>query len=71
MRIPVVSGTTGWLELYNEAVEICLKNKTSFISSSNFSVGVNVLFKLNSDLAKIMNTLNGYSVSIEEIHHTK
>jgi 4-hydroxy-tetrahydrodipicolinate reductase len=71
MRIPVVSGTTGWLEHYNEAVEICLKNKTSLISSSNFSVGVNILFKLNSELAKIMNTLDGYSVSIEEIHHTK
>jgi 4-hydroxy-tetrahydrodipicolinate reductase len=71
MKIPVVSGTTGWLEHYNEAVEICMKNKTSFISSSNFSVGVNILFKLNAELAKIMNAFKGYSVSIEEIHHTK
>jgi 4-hydroxy-tetrahydrodipicolinate reductase len=71
MGIPVVSGTTGWLENYNKAAEICLKNNTSFISSSNFSLGVNILFKLNSELAKIMNNFKEYSVSIEEIHHTK
>jgi 4-hydroxy-tetrahydrodipicolinate reductase len=71
MRIPVVSGTTGWLENYDKAIDICNKNGCSFISSSNFSVGVNILFKLNAELAKIMNSFNGYSVSIEEVHHTK
>lgn len=71
MNIPVVSGTTGWGEKYNDAVELCLANSTSFISSSNFSVGVNILFKLNSELAKIMKAQKNYSVSIEEIHHTK
>jgi 4-hydroxy-tetrahydrodipicolinate reductase len=69
--IPVVSGTTGWLDDYNKAVAICKKHKTSFIHSSNFSIGVNLLFKLNIELAKQMNRYNDYSVSIDETHHVK
>ncbi len=71
MKRPVVSGTTGWLDNYEEAVEACIKNETSFICSSNFSVGVNILFKLNSDLARLMARHNEYTPSIEEIHHIK
>jgi 4-hydroxy-tetrahydrodipicolinate reductase len=71
MKIPVVSGTTGWLENYDNAVDLCRKNNTSFIHSSNFSIGVNLLFRLNSELARQMNRYNDYNVSIEEIHHTK
>ena len=70
-KVPVVSGTTGWLEKYDEAVNVCKKNKSAFIHSSNFSIGVNLLFRLNSELAKLMEKYDGYSVSIEEIHHTK
>jgi 4-hydroxy-tetrahydrodipicolinate reductase len=70
-KIPVVSGTTGWLEKYDKAVEICLRSKTSFLYSSNFSIGVNILFWLNRELAKRMERNHDYSVSIEEIHHTK
>lgn len=70
-KVPVVSGTTGWLENYNEAVEICRLNKTSFIHSSNFSIGVNLLFRLNSELAKQMEHYREYSINIEETHHTK
>ena len=44
-KVPVVSGTTGWLENYDKAVEICKMNDTSFIHSSNFSIGVNLLFQ--------------------------
>jgi 4-hydroxy-tetrahydrodipicolinate reductase len=69
--IPVVSGTTGWLENYDNVVEICKKNKTAFIHSSNFSIGVNLLYRLNSELARHMQRYHNYSVSIEEIHHTK
>jgi 4-hydroxy-tetrahydrodipicolinate reductase len=69
--VAVVSGTTGWLENYDKAVEICMKNKTSFIHSSNFSIGVNLLFRLNQELASHMAKYKDYSVSIEEIHHTK
>ena len=71
MKIPVVSGTTGWLENYNKAVELCRLNNTSFIHSANFSIGVNLLFRLNTELAKYMEHYNDYDVTIEEIHHTK
>lgn len=70
-KVPVVSGTTGWLEDYEKAVKLCKENKTSFIHSTNFSIGVNLLFRLNSELARQMQKYNGYTVSIEEIHHTK
>jgi 4-hydroxy-tetrahydrodipicolinate reductase len=71
MKKPVVSGSTGWGKDYDKAVEACLKSGASFIHSSNFSVGVNILFRLNKELARIMKDHNEYSVSIEEIHHTK
>jgi 4-hydroxy-tetrahydrodipicolinate reductase len=71
MKKPVVSGTTGWLKNYDLAKDICIKNGTSFIHSSNFSVGVNILFRLNSELAKMMERHKEYTPSIEEIHHVK
>ena len=71
MKVPVVSGTTGWLDSYDMAVEICKKNKTSFIHSSNFSIGVNLLFRFNKEMAKQMDRYHDYNASIEEIHHTK
>jgi 4-hydroxy-tetrahydrodipicolinate reductase len=71
MKVPVVSGTTGWLENYDRATDICRKNNTSFIHSSNFSLGVNLLFRLNSELARLMDRFHAYRVSIEEIHHVK
>lgn len=70
-RVPVVSGTTGWLKDYEKAVSLCEQFDTSFIHSSNFSIGVNLLFWLNSELAKHMKRYPDYSVSIEEIHHVK
>ncbi len=71
LKVPVVSGTTGWLHDYDEAAEICKKNRTSFIHSSNFSIGVNLLFRLNAELASQMSRYDDYTVSIEEIHHTR
>jgi len=70
-KVPVVSGTTGWLEKFENAADVCMKNKTAFIHSSNFSIGVNLLFMLNRELARQMESYSGYKVSIEEIHHTK
>jgi 4-hydroxy-tetrahydrodipicolinate reductase len=70
-KIRVVSGTTGWLEDYDKAVAICQKNKTAFIHSTNFSIGVNLLFMLNKELAKKLAQYPDYNVSIEEIHHVK
>lgn len=69
--IPVVSGTTGWLEKYNEMVALCEQKNGSFIYGSNFSLGVNIFFELNEYLAKMMNNLKQYKVSMEEIHHTQ
>ena len=69
-KIPVVSGTTGWLSKYNEAVELCRKINGSFLYASNFSIGANILFHLNAMLAKIMNSIKQYDVEINEIHHT-
>jgi 4-hydroxy-tetrahydrodipicolinate reductase len=71
MKVPVVSGTTGWLTDLDKAADICRNNGTAFIHSSNFSIGVNLLFRLNAELAKQMVNFSNYSVSIEEIHHTK
>lgn len=70
-NVPVISGTTGWLDKYDSVVELCNENKGAFIYASNFSLGVNVFFELNKQLAKMMQTLNQYDISIEEIHHTK
>ena len=69
--VPVISGTTGWLDKYNDAVSLCEKNKGAFIYASNFSLGVNIIFELNEILAKMMTKLDDYKVDIEEIHHTK
>lgn len=68
--IPVISGTTGWLSKYGEAVEVCGQYGGAFIHSTNFSLGVNIFFELNAQLAKMMSTLDQYRVGMEEIHHT-
>ncbi|MEX0315040.1 MAG: 4-hydroxy-tetrahydrodipicolinate reductase [Allomuricauda sp.] len=70
-NVPVISGTTGWLDNYEKAVDICKQNKGAFIYASNFSLGVNIFFELNSYLARMMSTLDQYKVSMEEIHHTQ
>ncbi|WP_395048225.1 4-hydroxy-tetrahydrodipicolinate reductase [Flavobacterium sp.] len=70
-NVPVVCGTTGWLEHYNEMVSLCESKNGGFIYGSNFSLGVNIFFELNTYLAKMMSNLKQYKVSMEEIHHTQ
>lgn len=70
-KIPVVCGTTGWLDNYEKARKICEEEGTAFIYASNFSLGVNVFFELNKKLADMMKGLPEYSVEIEEIHHVQ
>lgn len=70
-NVPVISGTTGWLEHYDEMIALCAEKKGAFISSSNFSLGVNLFFELNEYLAKIMSKFDNYAVDMEEIHHTQ
>ncbi len=67
--IPIVSGTTGWLEKYGEMVKLCENRNGSFIYASNFSVGVNLFFSINEYAAKLMSQWKEYDVSVEEIHH--
>jgi 4-hydroxy-tetrahydrodipicolinate reductase len=69
--IPIVSGSTGWLEDWDEAEKACAANKGSFLYASNFSVGVNIFFEVNKKLAQLMKQHPSYGVSIEEIHHTQ
>jgi len=70
-EMPVVSGTTGWHERIPEIKERCLRENQAFVYSSNFSIGVNILFHINRQLARLMNPFNQYKPRIEEVHHTK
>jgi 4-hydroxy-tetrahydrodipicolinate reductase len=70
-NVPVISGTTGWLDKYEDVVALCKKEKGGFIYASNFSLGVNIFFELNKQLAKMMRNLEDYNISMEEVHHTK
>jgi len=69
--IPLVCGSTGWLDHYEDARRYCLEHKGSFIYASNFSVGVNIFFEINKRLADMMNAQSGYELSVTEIHHTQ
>lgn len=69
-NIPVICGTTGWLDRKSEIEEIALKNNTAFLYGSNFSLGVNLFFALNEKLADLMKGFPEYQVQLEEIHHT-
>ena len=69
--IPVVSGSTGWLENWSEVANFCKEKNGSFLYASNFSVGVNIFFEVNKKLAQLMNGHNEYAISMQEIHHTQ
>lgn len=68
--IPILSGTTGWLDKYDEIVALCKKENGSFLYASNFSLGVNLFFELNAYLATLMKEFD-YEPSIIETHHTQ
>ena len=70
-KIPVICGTTGWLDKKPEIEEIALQNNTAFLYGSNFSLGVNLFFALNEKLANLMKDFSEYNVQLEEIHHTQ
>ncbi len=69
-KIPVVCGTTGWLDQKPEIEKIATENETAFLYGSNFSLGVNLFFALNEKLADLMKNFPEYNVQLEEIHHT-
>ena len=68
---PIVSGTTGWHDRLEELQALCREKGSTMIWSSNYSLGVNITFRLNRYLAELMNRFEGYNVAIEEIHHTQ
>lgn len=68
--LPVVSGTTGWMNKMEEAGKLCIEKNGAFLYASNFSIGVNIFFEINKRLAQLMNKYGTYDVSIEETHHT-
>ncbi|BBA17028.1 4-hydroxy-tetrahydrodipicolinate reductase [Blattabacterium cuenoti] len=69
-NIPIVSGTTGWIEKIQIIKEICKKKNGSFLYSSNFSIGMNIFFEINKKLSKLLQLYSkDYEVTIEEIHH--
>lgn len=68
---PVVSGTTGWLERWNEMTDLVQTNQGAFLYASNFSLGVNIFFAINKYAARIMNHFEQYDVEVHEIHHTQ
>jgi len=69
--VPIVSGTTGWLDHYDQIISLCKEKDGGFIYASNYSLGVNLFFELNKKLAKMMNPIEGYDIHMEEIHHTQ
>mgnify|MGYP006283938943 CR=1 FL=1 len=71
LGLPVVTGTTGWHDQLEEVKEKCKKENNSLFYASNFSIGVNLFFVLNEQMAKIMNKFPEYDISIEETHHTQ
>jgi len=70
-KTPIVSGTTGWLDDYNEVAKLCVAQGSAFLYASNFSLGVNLFFELNKSLAKLMNGHDQYQIDMTEIHHTQ
>lgn len=68
---PVVSGTTGWTNRLPELEALCREKNSALFYASNFCLGVNLLFRLNKQLATMIDRVGGYEVGIEEVHHTQ
>lgn len=69
--VPVVSGTTGWLDQWDQVTSACTENNSAFLYASNFSLGVNLFFELNKQLAQLMKPFDQYRASMVEVHHTQ
>ncbi len=70
-NIPVVCGSTGWLEHWADVERYCMEKNGTLLYASNFSIGVNIFFEVNKKLAALMSKQPAYDVTIEEIHHTE
>lgn len=70
-RLPVVCGTTGWLDRKPEIESLCRQHNSTFFYASNYSLGVNIFFKVNEYISRMMNNLSEYEIEMDEIHHTE
>ena len=70
-NLPVVVGTTGWYNKFEEIKSACLTTNNTLLHATNYSLGVNLFFELNKKLAQLMNNYSNYNVMMEEIHHTE
>lgn len=69
--VGVVCGTTGWLDKFDEVKKVCGQEDGTFFYASNYSVGVNIMFRMSVKLAQMMNAFPQYDVTLEEVHHTQ
>lgn len=70
-NVPVVSGSTGWLEKWDQITALCNQHQGCVVYSNNYSIGVNLFFEINKQLALLMEPYNDYDISITELHHTE
>ncbi len=68
-QLPIVVGATGWYNKFEEIKLICIEDKQSLFYATNFSLGVNLFFKMNEEIARMMKNFPGYEVTMQEIHH--
>ena len=68
-KVPVISGTTGWLNKLSDIETLCTTHNGTFLTTSNFSLGVNIFFKLNEWLCQVMGQFPNYKIDIDETHH--
>ncbi len=71
LGVPVVCGSTGWNDEVPVAAAMANDKGVGFLQASNFSIGVNIFFEVNKQLAALMHTHPEYNVSVEETHHTQ
>ena len=69
--VPVVCGSTGWLDHFEKAKKLCEEEKGCLLYASNFSIGVNLFFEINKQVAALMEPYDNYNVSMTETHHTE
>lgn len=70
-KLPIIIGTTGWYDNFDQLTTLCKKSDGAMLHATNFSLGVNLFFALNKQLAKLMNNHPSYACSVKEIHHTE
>ena len=69
LGLPIVCGTTGWYDAYDELAELCRQRGGALLTATNFSIGMNIMFALNERLAELMRNHSEYSVDLTETHH--